>query len=76
MNTKPALVALAWVFVEPLITSPIIGASKLHHLADAVAQHRAQARRAHHRQAEKPYSNKPWRGTAQRIARRLLMRFP
>jgi len=36
-GTKPAVVALAWVLSKPYITSPIIGASKPHHLADAVA---------------------------------------
>jgi aryl-alcohol dehydrogenase (NADP+) len=30
-------VALAWVLRHPAITSPIIGASKAHHIADAVA---------------------------------------
>jgi aryl-alcohol dehydrogenase-like predicted oxidoreductase len=30
-------VALAWVLQNPLVTSPIIGASKPHHLTDAVA---------------------------------------
>jgi len=29
-------VALAWVLANPAITSPIIGASKPHHLEDAV----------------------------------------
>jgi aryl-alcohol dehydrogenase-like predicted oxidoreductase len=32
-----SLVALAWVLANPLVTSPIIGASKPHHLTDAVA---------------------------------------
>jgi aryl-alcohol dehydrogenase-like predicted oxidoreductase len=32
-----AQVALAWVLQQPGITSPIVGASKLHHLDDAVA---------------------------------------
>src|SRR5690606_24508263 len=32
-----AQVALAWVLKNPAITSPIIGASKPHHLEDAVA---------------------------------------
>lgn len=32
-----AQVALAWLLQKPFITSPIVGASKLHHLADAVA---------------------------------------
>ncbi len=33
----PARVALAWVLQQPGVTAPIIGASKPHHLADAVA---------------------------------------
>src|SRR5208282_3566610 len=36
-GTKPAVVALAWVLSKPYVTAPIVGASKPHHLADAVA---------------------------------------
>jgi len=32
-----AQVAMAWVLSKPAITSPIVGATKLHHLQDAVA---------------------------------------
>jgi aryl-alcohol dehydrogenase-like predicted oxidoreductase len=32
-----AQVALAWMLTKPSITSPIVGATKLHHLEDAVA---------------------------------------
>jgi aryl-alcohol dehydrogenase-like predicted oxidoreductase len=32
-----AQVAMAWVLTKPAITSPIVGATKLHHLQDAVA---------------------------------------
>lgn len=32
-----AQVALAWILSKPVVTSPIIGASKLQHLDDAVA---------------------------------------
>lgn len=32
-----AQVALAWVLSKPVVTAPIIGASKPHHLTDAVA---------------------------------------
>ncbi|MGD0496951.1 MAG: aldo/keto reductase [Bryobacteraceae bacterium] len=32
-----AVVALAWVLQQPGITSPVIGASKMHHLDDAIA---------------------------------------
>jgi 1-deoxyxylulose-5-phosphate synthase len=37
LGVKPAVVALAWVLSKPYITSPIIGASKPHHLQDAIA---------------------------------------
>ena len=37
LGAKPAVVALAWVLSKPFITSPIIGASKPHHLEDAAA---------------------------------------
>ena len=29
--------ALAWVLSKPVITAPIVGATKLHHLDDAIA---------------------------------------
>ncbi len=32
-----AQVALAWVLSKPVVTAPIIGATKPHHLEDAVA---------------------------------------
>ena len=35
-NAKPAQVALAWLLHRPGITAPIIGASKMSHLEDAV----------------------------------------
>jgi 1-deoxyxylulose-5-phosphate synthase len=37
LGVKPAVVALAWVLSKPYITAPIVGASKPHHLEDAVA---------------------------------------
>ena len=36
-GTTPAQVALAWVLSKSVVTSPIVGATKPHHLADAVA---------------------------------------
>ena len=33
----PAQVALAWLLQKPAITSPIVGATKPHHLEDAIA---------------------------------------
>jgi aryl-alcohol dehydrogenase-like predicted oxidoreductase len=32
-----AQLALAWLLSKPVVTSPIVGATKPHHLADAVA---------------------------------------
>lgn len=36
-DVKPAQIALAWMLHKPGITSPIIGASKINHLDDAIA---------------------------------------
>jgi 1-deoxyxylulose-5-phosphate synthase len=36
-NVSPAQVALAWVLLNPVVSSPIVGATKSEHLTDAVA---------------------------------------
>lgn len=36
-GVTPAQIALAWLLHKPGITAPIIGASKMHHLEEAVA---------------------------------------
>ncbi len=36
-NIPPAQLALAWLLSKPAVTAPIVGASKPHHLEDAVA---------------------------------------
>jgi len=36
-GVTPAQIALAWVLSKPVITSPIIGATKAHHLEEAIA---------------------------------------
>lgn len=36
-GTSPAQVALAWVLHQPVVTAPIVGATKLEHLEEAVA---------------------------------------
>jgi aryl-alcohol dehydrogenase-like predicted oxidoreductase len=36
-NVPPAQVALAWVLKNPVVSSPIVGATKPEHLSDAVA---------------------------------------
>jgi aryl-alcohol dehydrogenase (NADP+) len=35
-DAKPAQIALAWLLHRPGVTAPIIGASKMHHLEEAV----------------------------------------
>jgi 1-deoxyxylulose-5-phosphate synthase len=37
LGVKPAVLALAWVLSKPFVTAPIVGASKPHHLDDAIA---------------------------------------
>jgi len=36
-GVTPAQIALAWLLSKPVVSSPIVGATKEHHLADAVA---------------------------------------
>lgn len=36
-GVSPAQIALAWLLHKPSVTAPIIGASKMHHLEEAVA---------------------------------------
>ena len=36
-GVKPAQIALAWLLAQPGVTAPIVGASKLPHLDDAIA---------------------------------------
>ena len=64
LNTKPAVVALAWVLSKPFVTSPIIGASKPHHLADAVAATELKLDARTIAKLEEPYSSKPVAGHA------------
>jgi aryl-alcohol dehydrogenase-like predicted oxidoreductase len=37
LGVKPAVVAMAWVMSKPFVTAPIIGASKMGHIDDALA---------------------------------------
>jgi 1-deoxyxylulose-5-phosphate synthase len=64
LNTKPAVVALAWVLSKPFVTSPIIGASKPHHLADAVAATELNLDARTIAKLEEPYHSKPVAGHA------------
>ncbi len=37
VGAKPVQVALAWLLQKPGVTAPIVGATKIHHLEDAIA---------------------------------------
>jgi aryl-alcohol dehydrogenase (NADP+) len=50
-----AQVALAWMLSKPAVTSPIIGATKPHHIDDAVAAAELQLSADEIKQLEEPY---------------------
>jgi len=52
-------VALAWVLKNPAITAPIVGASKAHHLSDAVGALEIKLTDDEVQALEKPYKPKP-----------------
>jgi aryl-alcohol dehydrogenase (NADP+) len=52
-------VALAWVLRNPAITAPIVGASKAHHLSDAVGALEITLTDDEVKALEKPYKPKP-----------------
>jgi len=55
----PAQIALAWLFTKPYITAPIIGATKPHHLEDAIAALSAQLSAEEIAKLEQPYAPHP-----------------
>jgi aryl-alcohol dehydrogenase-like predicted oxidoreductase len=50
-----AQIALAWVRRHPSVTAPIIGATKMHHLEDAVASLQVELTPDEVRALEAPY---------------------
>jgi aryl-alcohol dehydrogenase-like predicted oxidoreductase len=59
-----AQVALAWMLSKPFITAPIIGATQLHHLEDAVAALSLRLTTEEIRQLEAGYQPHTVRGFA------------
>jgi aryl-alcohol dehydrogenase (NADP+) len=51
-----AQVALAWMLSKPFVTAPIVGATKPHHLADAVAAVDLALSAEEIRRLEEPYT--------------------
>jgi aryl-alcohol dehydrogenase (NADP+) len=54
-GVKPAQVALAWILRRPGVVAPIVGASKLQHLEDAVAALQVELTDDEVRSLEEPY---------------------
>ncbi len=54
-----AQVALAWLLAKPTITAPIVGATKLHHLQDAVAAVSLKLTPEEIKALEEPYATHP-----------------
>ncbi len=59
-----AQVALAWILSKPVVTAPIIGATKPHHLDDAVAATSVQLTPDEIRHMEEAYQPHPVLGYA------------
>ncbi|HYA65338.1 MAG TPA: aldo/keto reductase [Burkholderiaceae bacterium] len=57
-----AQLALAWLFSKPAITAPIVGATKMHHLADAVASLSLRLTTEEAALLEEPYTPHPLSG--------------
>jgi len=64
LGCKPAQVALAWVLGIRGVTSPIVGASKPHHLEDAVGGLRIELDAQTRAYLEEPYAPKKVSGHA------------
>jgi aryl-alcohol dehydrogenase (NADP+) len=58
-NVKPAQVALAWMLSKPAVTAPIIGASKLYQLEDAIAALAVKLTPEEIKSLEEPYEPHP-----------------
>jgi aryl-alcohol dehydrogenase-like predicted oxidoreductase len=54
-NAKPAQVALAWLLSKPAVSAPIIGASKLYQLEDALTALQLKLTEAEITRLEEPY---------------------
>jgi aryl-alcohol dehydrogenase-like predicted oxidoreductase len=58
-GVPPAQVALAWLFHRSGVTAPIVGATKLSHLEDALAAEQLKLDDDEMRRLEEPYAPHP-----------------
>jgi aryl-alcohol dehydrogenase-like predicted oxidoreductase len=61
-GVPPAQVALAWLLHRPGVTAPIVGATRLGHLEDALAAEELKLSEEEMRRLEEPYVPHPVRG--------------
>ena len=61
-GVPPAQIALAWMLSKPAIAAPIIGATKLQHMEDAIAALDVELTTEEIKQLEAPYRPHPVRG--------------
>ena len=54
-----AQIAMAWLLSKPVVTAPIVGATKPHHLADAVAALEIHLTEEEISRLEEPYTTQP-----------------
>ena len=55
----PAQIALAWLLGKPAVTAPIVGATKLGHLQDAIAATEVSLTEEESSRLEAPYRRTP-----------------
>ena len=58
-GVTPAQIALAWLLSKPAVTAPIVGATKLKHLEDAVAAIDLELSSDEVKRLEEPYTSRP-----------------
>jgi 1-deoxyxylulose-5-phosphate synthase len=58
-GVKPAQVALAWMLSKKVVTAPIIGVSKVHHLEDAIGALSVKLEPDEIKRLEEPYTPHP-----------------
>jgi len=62
LRASPQQVALAWLLQKPGVTAPIVGATRIEHLEDALAAERLSLGRAEVERLEEPYVPHPIAG--------------
>ena len=54
-----AQIGIAWLLSKPIVSAPIVGATKTHHLTDAVAALDIKLTDDEIRRLEQPYTTQP-----------------